>query len=168
MQDFSNDDLAVIPLWSRLVAMVQGLGSTVKTLFFQVAALSLKLSCAQHNDTPQPLAQSTAVLEATIRDLGARVSTLAAAQPHPTRETPQQHRPAPPPAKTSAKKTRKKTLVTHLSPLTVNDEDSPICVAGKWDGDPERFSRKYPDSVPATIYWPSQYPNLEAVMWYSD
>jgi len=86
VRNFSDGDLAIIPLLLRLVTMVQGLGLTVETLFSQVATLSLKLCCTQRNDTPQPLAQTTATLEATIRDLGARVSTLASAQLYPARD----------------------------------------------------------------------------------
>jgi len=163
---FPDSQLTIAPLIAQLVSMVNDLGSTVAALANQVSTLQLA-QAPSHANAPPPVPPG---LEASLKHLSAQVAALQTSS----------HRTVPPPPPAQQPSTSssnqatgqptklKKKLVTRLSSRTIVAPDFPIQFESKWYGNPDSYSRRYPDSPQAAILFASRHPESEEAKIYSD
>jgi len=161
---FPDSQLAMAPLLTQLIAIVNDLGASVTFLSSQVETLtSLQ---AGRSATPSPPATSN--LEASLKDLSSRVAALSSHYATQVAPPPTQAPPPPAPAIQSKPAQQKKKLSTRLSSRTVTAPDFPVLFKGKWYGNPDTYAKRHPDSPQAAILFASRHPQSEEAKPYSE
>ena len=135
---FPDSQLAMAPLLTQLIAMVNDLGASVTLLTSQIE--SLTSAQAERSATPSPRATSNLAVslrDLSLRDLSSRVAALSSHRP--TQVAPPLPQAPPPPATAVQAKPaqQKKKLATHLVLFTLAAPDFPFLFEGKWFGNPD-------------------------------
>jgi len=156
--------LAMAPVLTELIAMVNDLGASVTFLTSQVESLTSAM--AERIANPSPPATSN--LKVSLKDLSSRVAALSSH--HATHVAPPLPRaPRPPPLAVQAKPAQqKRKLATRLTPRTVAAPDFPFLFEGKWYGNLDIYAKRHPDSPQAAILFPSHHPQAEEGKPYSE
>jgi len=123
---FPDSQLAIDPLHTQLIGMVNALGASVTFLTSQVQ--TLRSAQAERSATPSP--QATSTVEASLKALSSCVAALCSHRA--TQVAPPLHQAPPPPAPGAQAKPaqQKKKHATRLSSHTVSATDFPFLFEG--------------------------------------
>jgi len=161
---FPDSQLGMAPLLAQLIAMVNDLGASVTFLTSQVESLT----SAQVQRSATPSIPAISNLEASLKDLSSRVAALSSH--HATQEGPplSQAPPPPAPAVQANPAQQKKKLATRLTSRTAAAQDFPFLFEGKWEGNPDTYAKRHPESPQAALLFASRDPQSEEAKLYSE